>query len=61
MGGIAIDWNRLDEAAKKPLLPTILCRVVWHHADREITIDLIDDAARLLGDEVSLREYKELG
>jgi len=44
MGGIAEDWNELDEATQRKLLPTILRRVVWHHADQEITNDLMDDA-----------------
>lgn len=45
MAGIAETWNKLDEAIQRKLLPTILRRVVWHHADQEITLDLMDDAA----------------
>jgi site-specific DNA recombinase len=45
MAGIAEAWNKLDEAIQRKLLPTILRRVVWHHADQEITLDLMDDAA----------------
>ncbi|WP_419194125.1 hypothetical protein [Novipirellula herctigrandis] len=26
------------------LLATILRRVIWHHADQEITLDLMEDA-----------------
>ena len=45
MARIAEPWNELYEATQRKLLPTILCRVVWHHADQEITLDLMDDAA----------------
>jgi len=61
MGAIARDWHKLNEGDKRLLLPTILRRVVWHHANREITIELIDDAQKIVGDEVSRREIKELG
>ena len=61
MGGIAKHWNKLDDAAKRRLLSTIYRRVVWHPIDREITIDLVDDAARLIADTASRREGNELG
>ena len=52
MGGIAEAWNELDEATQRKLLPTILRRVVWHHADQEITLDLVDDAAERIANAI---------
>tara|TARA_R100000365_G_C2668578_1_gene18719 strand:- start:134 stop:355 length:222 start_codon:yes stop_codon:yes gene_type:complete len=48
MAEIAKAWNKLAEAIPRKLLPTILRRVLWHHADQEITNDLVADAAERL-------------
>jgi hypothetical protein len=61
MGGITKDWNKLDGATQRKLLPTILRRVVWHHVEHEITIDLFDDAGRKLNEERRPGEEQESG
>ncbi|WP_430452847.1 hypothetical protein [Rhodopirellula europaea] len=48
MAEIAKAWNKLAEAIPRKLLPTILRRVLWHHADQEITNHLVADAAERL-------------
>ena len=58
---IAASWNRLDEASQRRLLPQILSRAIWHHKNREITLDLIDEASQLLDDEIECHGDEDLG
>ena len=36
--------NRLDDRSKRDILTKILDRVIWNHVDREITLDIKNDA-----------------
>ena len=44
MSEIADRWNRLEDRVKRDIPTKILDRVIWNHADREITLDIKDDA-----------------
>lgn len=49
---IADHLNRLDDRSKRDILPKILDRVIWNHADREITLDIKDDAVTRLDEAI---------
>lgn len=52
MSEIADHLNRLDDHSKRDILPKILDRVIWNHADREITLDIKDDAVTRLDEAI---------
>jgi hypothetical protein len=45
---IAAAWNRLTEDAKRIVLPAILSRAVLEMSTGEITLGLVDDAAKIV-------------
>lgn len=51
---IAEAWNQLDKHSQRATLPTILTRAMFQMSATEITLDLVDSAAKIIGEAIEV-------
>ena len=47
-------WNQLDKHSQRATLPTILTRAVFQMSATEITLDLVEGAAKIIGESIEV-------